>query len=164
MAIAPDVPGQPVDAGAKVGPARHLHSVPTAAGRSDELVEVILPRAGAAVVVLRGEHDLTTKDHLDGVLSVLIAGNDLVVVDVSEATFIDSSTLGAFVRADRAAKIAGSHLRLQVGTAPIVRRAIEITGLLQVLDWAPTRETALSAPLPPSVASLVTWTVPVSIT
>ena len=153
MAIAPDVPGPPVGEGVKVGPSRHLHAVPTGAvARGDELVEVILPRAGVAVVVLRGEHDLTTKDQLDDVLSVLTAGNDLVVVDVSEATFVDSSTLGTFVRADRAARAAGCHLRLQLGTAPIVRRAIEITGLLQVLDWAPTRETALSASLPPSVA------------
>jgi anti-sigma B factor antagonist len=150
MAIAPEVPGQPVGARATAGQWRHLRPVPTNAVVSrDELVEVLLPRAGVAVVVLRGEHGLTTNELLSGVLSLVVEGNDLVVVDVSEATFIDSSTLGTIVHADRAARVAGSHLRLQVGTSPIVRRLIEITGLLRVLDWAPTRETALSAPFPP---------------
>jgi anti-anti-sigma factor len=105
-----------------------------------------------AVVVLRGEHDLTTKDQLYGLLCQLLDRSDLVVVDLSETTFIDSSTLSTFVRADRAARLAGSHFRLQVGPSAMVRRVIEIRGLLPVLDWAPTRETALSAPLPPQAA------------
>jgi anti-anti-sigma factor len=153
MAIAPDVPTQPVEARAKAGQLRHLRPLPTNAVVSrDELVEVLLPRAGVAVVVLHGELGLTTNDLLSSVLSLVMQGNDLVVVDVSEATFTDSSTLGTIVHADRAARLAGSHLRLQIGTSPIVRRLIEITGLLRVLDWAPTRETALSAPFPPHAA------------
>lgn len=43
---------------------------------SDELVEVLLPRAGAAVGVLRGEHALATAEELEGQLDGLLDGND----------------------------------------------------------------------------------------
>jgi anti-anti-sigma regulatory factor len=54
-------------------------------------VTVIEPRQGAAVVELRGEHDLSTQPELSDLLAGLIAGHELVVVDISEATFIDST-------------------------------------------------------------------------
>ena len=73
--------------------------------------------------------------------------NELVVVDVSEAAFIDSSFLHNVVGADRLARERGSRLRLQHGTALIVMRALEVSGILAVLDSVSTREAAL-APTP----------------
>jgi hypothetical protein len=46
--------------------------------------------------------------------------------------------------AHRLALSRGSRFRLQLGTAPVVRRALEISGLLEYLDCVPDREQALS--------------------
>ena len=106
-------------------------------------VRVERPRAGAAVVVFTGEHDLTTSEHVEALLVSLIGENDLVVVDFSEAEFVDSSTIHTLVKSHRAAGPRGSTFRLQLGTAPIVHRAFELSGLLELLDWVRSREDAL---------------------
>jgi anti-sigma B factor antagonist len=109
-----------------------------------EAINVTFPRPGAAVVALKGEHDRDAKDEAEHLLSQLVDEQDLVVVDVSEATFIDSSFLHNLVLADKRARLSGSQFRLQMGTAPIVRAALEISGLLQTLSVASTREEALA--------------------
>jgi anti-anti-sigma factor len=106
-------------------------------------VQVERPRAGAAVVVFTGEHDLSTSESVEALLGSLIAENELVVVDLSDAEFVDSSTIYALVKSQRAASQGGSTFRLQLGTAPIVHKAFELSGMLKLLDCAPTREEAL---------------------
>jgi anti-anti-sigma factor len=111
-------------------------------------IDVLRPRGGAAVVVLSGEHDLATKDSLHEVIFSLLETQDLVVAYLSSVQFVDSSTLGVLVSADRQARAAGKYFRLQLGTEPIVRRILEISGLLNVLDCYPTRYEALAGPRP----------------
>jgi anti-anti-sigma factor len=111
-------------------------------------VEVLRPRAGAAVVVLTGEHDLATRDGLHEVVFSLLETQELVVADLSTVQFVDSSTLGVLVSAERQASAAGKQFRLQLGTEPIVRRILEISGLLSILDCYPTRDEALAGPGP----------------
>ena len=101
------------------------------------------PRDGAAVVVFSGEHDLATANAVESMLDSLVQENQLVVADFSEAEFIDSSTLNALVRTARIAEERGTGFRLQLGTAAIVERAFQLSGVLDVLDCAPTREEAL---------------------
>jgi anti-sigma B factor antagonist len=119
----------------------------TYGGKSTPDLEVLQPKAGAAVVVLQGEHDLATKEPLYQTLSSLLETHEVVVADLSSVLFIDSSILGVLVRADRGARDSGKHFRLQVGTEPIVKRVLEISGLLEVLDCYPTRDEALDRPL-----------------
>ena len=107
-------------------------------------LDVLRPRVGAAVVELHGEHDLGTKIEIRELFTSLVEENDLVVIDVSDAGFIDSSFLHNLAEADRLARSRGSRLRLQLGTAAIVRRALEISGLLERLDCVPDREQALA--------------------
>ena len=109
----------------------------------DVQVEQLDPRT--AVVTFVGEHDLSTADAVRDLLESLIEQNELVVSDFSEAQFVDSSLLQTVVHAHREAKRQGHAFRLQLGTAPIVRRAFEITGLFELLDVSPTREEALGA-------------------
>jgi anti-sigma B factor antagonist len=108
-----------------------------------EDVQVIRPRPGAAVVELRGEHDLVTAGEMEELLRDLTTKNALVVVDVTDTEFIDSSVLHNLVKADQQARAAGNRFVLQMGTAPAVRTAIEVSGLLNMLDCAPSREQAL---------------------
>jgi len=90
-----------------------------------------------------GEHDLSTTDKTKNLLLGLIEGNDLVVVDLSEAAFVDSSFLNVLVTAHKRAGDLDKKLRVQVGTAPIVSKILEITGLLSYFDVAHGREEAL---------------------
>jgi anti-sigma B factor antagonist len=107
-------------------------------------LEVQRPRPNAAVIVLRGEHDLSTRDALASAVNERIAADELVVVDLSAADFIDSSVLGVLAQANQRAKTAGTRFRLQLGTAAIVKRVLEISQLLNHLDYATTREQALA--------------------
>jgi anti-anti-sigma factor len=96
------------------------------------------------VVELCGEHDLVTSARLGEIFDTLVPSHDLVVADLSETDFIDSTVLLALVQADRHARERGSKFRLQLGTEPIVRKALEITNLLDRLDHYPTREQVLA--------------------
>ncbi len=104
---------------------------------------VLRPSLGQAVVELSGEHDLETREMLEELLASLIAENELVVVDISQAGFVDSSVLHNLLKADRLARARGSRLRIQLGTAAIVEKALELSGLLDCLDVVPDRERAL---------------------
>ena len=107
-------------------------------------VEVSNPREGVAVVALLGEHDLLSEEQVEALFSNLVASNKLVVVDVSEAQFIDSSLLHNLVKADQQARTNGDRFVPQLGTAPIVKKALEVSGLLNLLDCASSREEALA--------------------
>lgn len=107
-------------------------------------VEVTHPQPGTAVIALKGEHDVVTGDDTGRLFADLIADNDLVVVDVSGADFIDSSFIHTLVRSDQMARSEGKLFRIQMGTAPIVLRALEISGVLRVLDVVGSSEEALS--------------------
>jgi anti-anti-sigma regulatory factor len=58
----------------------------------------------AVVVEFKGEHDLTTRNEVASLLRLLLEEHDLVVVDISEARFIDSSFLHNLFRADARAR------------------------------------------------------------
>jgi anti-anti-sigma factor len=102
------------------------------------------PRAGVAVVCLRGEHDTRTAKEISELFSSLLAENDLVVVDLSDAQFIDSSLLHTLMKANRDSGAYQSRFRIQMGTAPIVERALEVSGVLSLLDWVTDRNEALA--------------------
>ena len=106
-------------------------------------LEVFTPAADVAVVVLFGEHDLTTKDTLRDTLESAIETYRVIVTDLSDVLYVDSSTLAELLRADRTARRAGKQFRIQLGAEPIVRRVLEISGLLKVLDVYATREDAI---------------------
>jgi anti-sigma B factor antagonist len=107
-------------------------------------VRVLQPRPGAAVVECAGELDITTAPELNSMLEDLAAENDLVVVDLSEAEFIDSSIIQCLARAHRRSREINTQFRLQLATAPIVERALELSGMLEVLGIATTRAEALA--------------------
>ena len=53
-------------------------------------IEVSRYDSDTAVVVLRGEHDLSSRPELEGTLQALVRSGSRVVVDISQAEFIDS--------------------------------------------------------------------------
>jgi anti-anti-sigma factor len=111
-----------------------------------EAVEITYPRARTCVVALHGEHDRGTSERMEELFRRIVAANDLVVVDVGDADFIDSSFLRNLLVADRDATEQQKLFRLQMGTAPIVRRALEVSGVLERLAVVYNREDALALP------------------
>jgi anti-anti-sigma factor len=109
-----------------------------------EDVQVTSPRAGVSVVSLTGEHDVATRALMSELLESLVLMNDLVVADVTEAQFIDSSMLSVFIGADKLAREQGKDFRIQLGTEAIVKRVFQVTGILEHLRWAPSRDEALN--------------------
>jgi anti-anti-sigma factor len=86
----------------------------------------------AAVVVLAGEHDVTTLPLLRQVLAPLSLDSGLLaVIDLSRAAFIDAAVLTALGGAEQAVTGRGGRFGLLPGTAPAVRRVLELTGWLR---------------------------------
>jgi len=56
------------------------------------------------LVSLEGEHDLSTAQDLRDELRAIFRTGTTVVIDLTRATFIDSSTLGVLIKADRYAQ------------------------------------------------------------
>jgi anti-sigma B factor antagonist len=85
----------------------------------------------AAVVTLRGEHEAYTADKLARHLTGLLAEGVSVVVDLREATFIDSTVVGVLLAARRRADAEELRFALVLGsqTGWPVRRLLEVTGL-----------------------------------
>ena len=110
-------------------------------GHPDLVIEQ--PSADSVVVVLTGERDLATSAQLAMLLDDLTLENELVVVDLSNTAFIDSSTINTLLVAGR---IAGSRqhlLRLQVPETATVRRVLEIADVPHAIDCVATREEAV---------------------
>ena len=99
------------------------------------------------MVVFSGEHDLSTAHHVRHLLASIMRRDDLIVADFSSASFVDSSIRRVLLDAHAQARELGKVLRLQLGTADIVRRAFEISGVLAVIQLFPTREDALARDL-----------------
>lgn len=110
-----------------------------------EPIEVAWSDTDVAIVTLVGEHDLATTDALAESLGSLLRAGHQLVVDLSEAEFIDSSVLNALIEADGFARERGSSLVLQLGTTSVVRRAIETSGILRHLRSASSRAEAITA-------------------
>jgi anti-sigma B factor antagonist len=106
---------------------------------------------GVAVVVLQGDHDLSTAAELRGRLESLIAEGVPVVVDLTPTTFIDSAILDALLSALRRARGQGlgfAALIEEQAAEPAVRRIFELTQLVPLFPVLSSRSEALSAVLP----------------
>jgi anti-sigma B factor antagonist len=101
--------------------------------------------AGLAVLTISGEHDLSTAPALRRRLDVLLEEGTATVVDLSPATFIDSSILGVILDCRRRASEAEVGFALvHSNGADAVDRVLEVTGLRNELPVHARREEALA--------------------
>lgn len=101
----------------------------------------------AAVVALVGEHDAYSSQRLDNELAVLLDGGQRVVVDLRDATFIDSTTLSVLLAARHRAEEAelGFALVLSDRDYTQVHQILDLTGLGGSFAIFPRPEDALAA-------------------
>ena len=99
---------------------------------------------GAYVISLAGEVDLyTAPDFKQQLLEVISQGARTVVVDFSDTTFIDSTTLGVLVGGVKRLRTNDGQLSLVCSDRNITK-IFEITGLDRVFSIYPSREEALA--------------------
>jgi anti-anti-sigma factor len=101
----------------------------------------------AAVVTLLGEHDAQSAGRLEGELAVLLDDGVNLVVDLSEATFLDYHALSVLLSARYRAEEEqlGFVLVLPENHDTQVHRTLEITGLESAFVLSATVDHALTA-------------------
>jgi anti-sigma B factor antagonist len=106
-------------------------------------VEVIGDGSSVAVVTVFGQADLHTAPELRAAINDAIeSGAQALVIDLSEATFIDSMTLGVLLGALKQLRPTGGSVSVVCSDAHI-RRIFEITLLDRVFALHETRDGAL---------------------
>jgi anti-anti-sigma factor len=97
-------------------------------------------RGTARVLVVGGELDVSNVGELAAALDANGAAGP-VVVDLSEVTYLDSSTVEALIVCARD----GAAMRLVCPPGSIVRRSLEILGIEHVMPLTDTLDAALAA-------------------
>jgi anti-sigma B factor antagonist len=102
---------------------------------SFEVTEI--EHGGTPVLEVRGELDVSTAPELrDRLVDLCERGCTLVIVDLTDVSFLDSTALGVLVSALKRLQDAGGDLQLVIAH-PHVLKVFEITGLLDVFTVHP---------------------------
>jgi anti-sigma B factor antagonist len=102
--------------------------------------------SGLAVLTISGEHDLSTAPNLRRRLNALLDERTATVIDLSPATFIDSSILGVILDGRRRAEEAEIGFAVaRSNGSDAVDRVLEVTGLRAELPVHAQREEAVAA-------------------
>jgi anti-sigma B factor antagonist len=109
----------------------------------DGVIRVVAESPEIRAVSLAGEFDLSNAQALGDELDRALEGGNHLIVDLSEATFIDSSIINALVRAASAASARERAMVLQLGTAALVERVLGIAEIERVLPRTHDRQEAL---------------------
>ena len=109
-------------------------------GTSQGFAAEVDARNGVIRLVLSGELDMATAPILNDLLGDLEReAAEVIMVDLRDLNFIDSSGLEAFVKAYARSQLDG-HRFLIIGESRITRRLFEITGTEFLLDASGTAD------------------------
>jgi anti-sigma B factor antagonist len=104
------------------------------------------PADGVVLVTVRGEHDIASAPDLRGAIEQALSQSQHVVVDLTPATFIDSTVLGVLLGARGRAEeeeVGYAVVLEAAGGDPAVRRVLEVTGLQDLLPVHRDRDAAV---------------------
>ena len=121
-----------------------MDAMPEHRGSTEPTTDIRWPRARVAQVILGGEHDLSSAEHLNGILAETLDWCSKLIVDLRGTQFIDASTIRVLLSVKGRAIASGRAFSIVLATTPIVERTLEITGVLSVLNRVHTLEQALS--------------------
>lgn len=91
---------------------------------------------GSTLIQVEGEIDLSTVPQLERELTPHVEAGRNVVVDLTGVDFMDSTGIGALVRASNRTREAGAELSLACGPGS-VRRVLEVSGLDKMIPVYP---------------------------
>ncbi len=104
--------------------------------------KIELGAEGLAILHLTGRLDLASASNFRNQVTELLGdGVSVVILDLGEVPFVDSSGLGAIVAGLKAARQSGGDLRL-AGAQEQMRSLLELTTLVSVLQPYATIEEA----------------------
>lgn len=106
----------------------YRHDTHTRHGDCDVSANWSICRYSKAVIVARGEIDIAAVPVLRKVLTDALCDHSRLVVDLSEATFLDTWALDVLVIARQIAEAGGGGLRLNAPSRS-VRRMLEACGV-----------------------------------
>ena len=110
-------------------------------------IDDVGPRSAVTVLAVYGDADLYSAPELrERLCSAISGGASTLVVDLSETTLIDSTSLGVLLGVMKQLRAQGGEIRLVV-PRPELRRILEITMLDRVFTLHETQEDALAEPL-----------------
>jgi anti-anti-sigma regulatory factor len=99
---------------------------------------------GAWLIVLEGEHDLSTTPLLEQATIGLWQRCTMAVVDVSGAAFIDTTVVNWLMYARRMLRASGALAIVEGPASSPASRLIRLVGLCDVVACFPTRQDALA--------------------
>lgn len=106
--------------------------------------------SGVAVLSVSGELDQLTADHFDQALAtVLYDAVEVLVVDLTDTTFLSTSAMSALVRVHHQLQRTGGEL-VVVAHGPATARPLQLVGLTDLFTVVDTIDNAVHrTPLPP---------------
>jgi anti-anti-sigma factor len=94
-------------------------------------IEVQIHAETVRIITLRGEHDLGTTPAIEAALATVRGQN--ILVDVSGASFIDSSVINTLLGSAEAARAHACAVELVAAYRGFPRRVLELAGIQQIL-------------------------------
>jgi anti-anti-sigma factor len=112
----------------------------------DEFRVELVRLDGVRIVAVHGDCDLASARELRDALTRELEGDDRfnLVVDLSQATVFDSTSLGVVVLALKASRSSGRGLAVVTGK-PALRTPFEVAGLDRLVPMFTTRSAAIVA-------------------
>jgi anti-anti-sigma factor len=117
----------------------------TAAVTSPAAIGVHDVEQGIVAVELIGDLDVSAETLLTTSIRTALNRDDNVIVDMCRATFMDVAIARSLLRGHAEACAQGSMLVLQLATAHVVERVVELTRLDEVVPRVSTRVEAIGA-------------------
>lgn len=113
---------------------------------SDEFrIDEERPNPNTVVLAIHGDADLHTSGELgDRLGEVIEDGPSALILDLSDATMLDSMAIGVLLRAMKRLRARGGRFRV-VAPRSEIRRIFEMTLLDRVFELDPSRREALAA-------------------
>ena len=121
-----------------------MHTMRDGRSSRQPAIDVRSPQPHAVLVVLRGEHDLSSAEALRQTFEQSLGRCDHLIVDLSAVEFIDSTTIRVLMETRGHAIERDRKLSVVLGTAAIVERVLEISGILGLMNVVPSVERALA--------------------
>jgi anti-anti-sigma factor len=109
----------------------------------DGVVRVVPEADEIVAVCLEGEFDLRSAPMLGEELDRALESKDHLILDLSQVTFIDSSVIHVLFSVSKGVSGRRRTTVLQLGTAPLVERALTIAEIEQVMPRVRSRAEAI---------------------
>jgi anti-anti-sigma factor len=116
-------------------------------GAGDGFGTLHLERQEDDIVCIRlvGEFDMANAASFRTEAEGAIRAHDHLILDLSDTTFVDSAVINTLFSVGKRAMAERRVVVLQLGTAPIVEKALEISGIDRAVPRADTRSGAIQA-------------------